>query len=67
MDLLPPEPPGYWKFKLVASGAFWAAVGGGVFALDSDPTTASGIARAAAGAAVVVLSIGGFLYYWRSL
>ena len=67
MDLLPPEPPGYWKFKLMAGGAFWLAIGGGAFALDSDLTTAGGMARAAAGGAVVVLSIAGFLYYWRRI
>ena len=67
MELLPPEPPGYWKFKLVAGGAFWAAVVGGGFALEADLTTTNGIAQAAAGAALVALSIAGFLYYWRSI
>lgn len=67
MGMLPPEPPGYWKFKLVAGGALWAAIVGGGLALEADLATATGIAQAAAGAALVALSIAGFLYYWRSL
>ena len=67
MELLPPEPPGYWKFKLVAGAALWAAFGGGLLVLNSNLATAVGIASAAAGAVLVVLSMAGFLYYWRRL
>lgn len=67
MDLLPPEPPDYWRFKLVAGGAVWAGVSGGVLVLKSDLSTAGGIAWAVAGVAMVVLSVSGFIYYWRSV
>lgn len=65
--MYPPEPPGYWKFKLVAGAAVIAAFAGGSFALQADLATSEGIARAATGAAAIALSIAGFLYYWRSI
>jgi hypothetical protein len=58
MGILPPEPQGYWKFKVMALGAFWLAVAGGGFALDADLATGEGLAQAAAGAAIVALSGG---------
>ena len=67
MDLLPPEPPDYWKFKLVAGAAAFAGVTGGLWVLDSDLTTAGGIAWAVVGAVMVLASIAGFVYYWRSV
>ena len=66
MDL-PPEPPDYWKFKLVAGGASLAAVTGGLWVLDADLSTAAGIAWAVMGAVMVVASLAGFIYYWRSV
>jgi hypothetical protein len=66
MDRLPPEPPDFWKFRLVAGVAALTAAGGLALIADSDMTTAGGIA-AAAGAALVALSLAGFGHYWRSI
>jgi hypothetical protein len=67
MDLLPPEPPDFWKFRLVAGVAAVAAVGGLTLIADSDLATLGGMAGAAAGAASVALSLAGFLHYWHNL
>jgi hypothetical protein len=64
---MPPEDPDFWKFRIIANVAGGIAVGGVILVAKADLATVGGAALAAAGAAQVVLSLAGFLDYWRSL